>query len=138
MLQSLSSLDTAAAAEMSEEVKCAICLERVSPGQEPDRNVANPYKCSHTCFHADCIRRWNNEAATCPMCRAPSTGVTPSPHLPKRILIWHETQRIPARCYIADKVVSPEEIDTVPIIVIESNEWLNQNVAAGDIIYHHA
>lgn len=72
------------------------------------------------------------------MCRASSTGATPSPHLPKRILIWHENQRISARCYIADKVVSLEEIDTVPVIVIESNDWLNRNIKAGDLIYHHA
>jgi hypothetical protein len=72
------------------------------------------------------------------MCRAAMTALPSPSRLPKRILVWHETQRVPARCYIEANATSLEEIETVPVVVIESNDWLNHNVRAGDLIFHHA
>jgi len=70
------------------------------------------------------------------MCRAPSVEVTVHSRLPTRVFIWHKTQHAKAECYIRARASTPEEIATVPIIVIKSRDWLDRHVAVGDVIYH--
>jgi len=70
------------------------------------------------------------------MCRAPAVEATVHSRLPTRVFIWQEAQRPCAECYIRARASTPEEIATVPIIVIKSRDWLNRHVAVGDVIYH--
>jgi len=49
----------------------------------------------------------------------------------QRILIWDFSHEEEAKIYASKK---QEESTTVLIMLINSNEWLNKNIRAGDVI----
>ena len=54
----------------------------------------------------------------------------------KRVLIWDFKNWNRAREFAITRTQNKSEADNVLILVIKSNDWLNQNVKKGDVILH--
>ena len=100
----------------TDESICAICLD-------VGKKTRYFYNCSHR-FHEKCMEEWMKRNMSCPICRNRDNRYIA---LTKRILIWNENQRSPAKIYKdTHKLIDHE------IIVIRSIEERRE----GDIVYH--
>jgi hypothetical protein len=57
--------------EDSGEITCLLCTATIAP-----ENRVRLIPCSHNRFCKDCIFRWLREKLSCPLCRAPTAGVS--------------------------------------------------------------
>jgi len=54
----------------------------------------------------------------------------------KRILVWERDKLEQAKQLAIERTTNKIDAEKVLIVIIKSNDWLNKNVKAGDIILH--